>query len=141
MTPTIRSEIHFSRVETKDEYRLGSSEPVFHVCSTVLYIKGDTNTIIEWFLETNKCWKYRRRKKVEPALTGSPTVQAKIAIWLTPTFKVTGFWNSKPFSSWLPWFDPLLKPPRHLISQILTPTLVSHREHIYSTLPCMHEIE
>ena len=58
MTPTIRSEINFSRVETKDENRLWSSEPVLHVCSTVLYIKGDTaqekndNIIL---LETNNC--------------------------------------------------------------------------------------
>lgn len=44
-------------------------------------------------------------KKVGP-LTGSPTKLAKIAIWLTPTLKFTGFWNSKPFSSWLPCLDP-----------------------------------
>jgi len=53
---------------------------VLHVCSTVLYIKGDTiqeyNDIII-LLETNKVVKMGEKGKVEP-LTGSPTVQANI---------------------------------------------------------------
>ena len=31
---------------------------------------------------------------------------ASSAIWLVPGFKLTAFWKTKPFSSWLPCPDP-----------------------------------
>lgn len=48
-------------------------------------------------LEALQTWK----KKIVP-LTGSPTVLAKMDIWLVPTLKFTAFSNSKDFSSWVP---------------------------------------
>jgi len=41
------------------------------------------------------------KEKVEP-LTGSPMMLPKKAMLLTPTLKVTVFWNTKVFSSCVP---------------------------------------